>query len=127
MPFLRYKLKHVEVPYIGDSESKLRYLEESEKLFRVLHEHYIEEEFHKFVGSKSILPLDSKLDILRVSNAEIIAMSKGLAPFNKLASFYPKPNIIDPNRYTLKMWSHFVNYGGFVLSANSSPIKGVVT
>lgn len=126
MSFLRYKLKRAEAPYIGDSESKIRYLEESEKLFRVLHEHYIEEEFNKLVGAATSLPLDSKLDILRVANAEIIAMSKGMEPYNKLAYFYPKPNVIDSNRHTLKMWNHFFNYGGVILNASPSSIKGVV-
>ncbi len=126
MPRIRYKLKRAEAPYIGDSESKIRFLEESEKLFRVLHEHYIEEEFNKLVGVAPILPLDSKLDILRVANADIIAMSKGMEPYNKLAYFYPKPNLIDPNRHTLKMWSHFFNYGGVILNASPSIIKGVV-
>lgn len=129
MPRIRSQLVEVDLPYIGDADSKIRFIEQHGTTIRVLHEHYIREEFAKLVGGiPSPIDLGSKLDILRVANADIIAMSKEekVTMDELLAYSCPKPVITDANRHNLKMWSHLLNYNyGFVIRLNPNAIKDV--
>lgn len=64
-----------ELPTIGDSDSRAKFLEQHGKLVEALHSHYLEEEFIKCAGKSPIIDLSAKLKILSAMNKSFIALS----------------------------------------------------
>jgi hypothetical protein len=80
MEKLNFKLSF-DLPTLGDSDARLRFLDQHGKLVETLHNHYLDQEFHRIVGSPTKSPFDvaTKLSLLDLLGKDTLTISNEIS------------------------------------------------